>query len=75
MVAASTGKRMDADVASDSSESIVASPSDSMAIVTGTIVSMRSLPHLPRGYVQGCLDELHCTCYHLHRQAFLTSVL
>ncbi len=36
MVAASTGKRQDADVASDSSDSVVASPSDSMAIVPVT---------------------------------------
>ncbi len=36
MVAASTGKRQDADVASDSSDSVVASPSDSMAIAAVT---------------------------------------
>jgi len=34
LVAASTGKRQDADVASDSSDSIVAPPSDSMACHT-----------------------------------------
>ena len=36
LVAASTGKRQDADVASDSSDSIVASPLDSLAIVRVT---------------------------------------
>ncbi len=36
MVAASTGKRQDANNASDSSDFVVASPSDSMAIVSVT---------------------------------------
>ncbi len=36
MIAPSTGKRQDTDVASDSSDSVVASPSDSMATVPVT---------------------------------------
>ena len=64
MVAAATGKRRDADVGSDSSDSNLTSPSDSLALVPVTLddaagigVRRSSRPH-KRPYYEGSMAPL-----------------